>query len=201
MKDYIKNYTDAERRFFTEPVAFEKREDGVDENVIEGYAAVFNKNSEDFGGWHERIAPGAFSDVLKDNAVALFNHDMNLVLGRNGVNVSLTQDENGLKYKVQLPDTSLAKDLRELVKKGIIHQSSFAFTVAEQEWKHNDKQPSVRTITRIKRLYDVSPVTSPAYPDATVGARSFEANKPKEEEQGETMTPELLDWFIKIKNV
>ena len=70
MKDYIKNINEGERRFFAEPVAFEKREDGEDENVIEGYAAVFNKDSEDFGGWHERIAPGAFSDVLKDNAVA-----------------------------------------------------------------------------------------------------------------------------------
>lgn len=182
MKDYIKQLSpNAERRFFDNPVGFEKREDGEDENVIEGYAAVFNRDSEDFGGWHERIAPGAFSEVLQDNAVALFNHDMNLVLGRNGVNVTLSQDEKGLRYKVKLPDTTLARDLKQLVKEGIIHQSSFAFTVEEQEWKHTDKEPSVRTINKIKRLYDVSPVTSPAYPDATVGARSFEANKPKEE--------------------
>ena len=202
MKDYIKQLSpNAERRFFENPVGFEKRAEGEDENVIEGYAAVFNRDSEDFGGWHERIAPGAFSDVLADNAVALFNHDMNLVLGRNGVNVTLSQDEKGLRYKVKLPDTSLARDLKQLVKEGIIHQSSFAFTVAEQEWKHNDKQPSVRTITRIKRLYDVSPVTSPAYPDATVGARSFEAEKPKEDEGTPVFTPELLDWYIKIKNV
>lgn len=184
MKDYIKNYTDAERRFFTEPVGFEVREGKENENVIEGYAAVFNKDSVDFGGWHERIAPGAFSEVLKDDAVALFNHDMNLVLGRNGVNVSLTQDNVGLRYSVKLPDTSLAKDLRQLVKDKIIHQSSFAFTVLEQRWEHpkDETKPSVRTITRMKRLYDVSPVTSPAYPDATVGARSLAAEKPKEGE-------------------
>ena len=200
MKDYIKNINDAERRFFTEPVAFEVRDEKIDENIIEGYAAVFNKDSEDFGGWHERIAPGAFSEVLSDDAVALFNHDMNLVLGRNGANVTLEQDNKGLRYKVKLPDTTLARDLKQLIKDGIIHQSSFAFTVSEQEWKHNDKQPSVRTITKIKRLYDVSPVTTPAYRDSTVGARSFEANKPKEVE-GEVMNPELLDWFIKIKNV
>ncbi len=183
MKDYIKNYTDAERRFFTEPVGFEVREGKEDENVIEGYAAVFNKDSVDFGGWHERIAPGAFSDVLNDDAVALFNHDMSLVLGRNKVNVSLSQDSTGLRYKVKLPDTSVAKDLRQLVKDKIIHQSSFAFTVAEQKWEHpkDEKQPSVRTITRMKRLYDVSPVTSPAYPDATIGARSFAETKPLED--------------------
>lgn len=179
MKDYIKNYTDAERRFFLQPVAFETRDGVADENYIEGYAAVFNKDSEDFGGWYERIAPGAFTDVLQDNAVALFNHDMNLVLGRNGINVTLKQDEFGLKYRVKLPSTTLGNDMRQLIKEGIIHQSSFAFTVAEQEWKHADGAPSVRTLKKIKRLYDVSPVTTPAYPDATVGARSFEAEKPK----------------------
>lgn len=202
MKDYIK-HTDpnAERRFFTEPVGFEKREDGVDENVIEGYAAVFNKNSQDFGGWHERIAPGAFSDVVKDDAVALFNHDMNLVLGRNGVNVKIKQDDTGLKYSVKLPDTTLARDLRQLVKDKIIHQSSFAFTVAEQEWKHKEGEPSVRTIKKIKRLYDVSPVTSPAYPDATVGARSFEASKPEETKE-QPLTADLMNFKIMInKNV
>ncbi len=199
MKDYINNYTDAERRFFSEPVGFEKREGGVDENVIEGYAAVFNKDSEDFGGWHERIAPGAFSEVLKDNAVALFNHDMNLVLGRNGVNLKITEDATGLKYRLKLPDTSFAKDLRQLIKDEIIHESSFAFTVAAQEWKHTDKQPSVRTITKVKRLYDVSPVTRPAYKDATVGARNFEASKPKEE--GPRVSAEVYEIELKTKRL
>ena len=193
MKDYIKNIENAERRFLTEPVQFRAE----DENIIEGYASVFNNNSQDFGGWHERIAPGAFDEVLKDDAVALFNHDMNYVLGRNGVNVTLSQDERGLKYTVKLPDTSFAKDLRNLIKDGIIHQSSFAFSVKEQEWAHNKDGPSVRTIKKVKRLYDVSPVTNPAYPDATIGTRSFEESKPKEEER---ITPELLEWKLKILN-
>ena len=199
MKDYIKQLSpNAERRYFSEPVGFETREEGINENVIEGYAAVFNKDSEDFGGWHERIAPGAFSDVLNDDAVALFNHDMNLVLGRNGKNVTITQDDTGLKYRVTLPDTQLARDTRQLIKDGIIHQSSFAFTVLEQEWRHSEKkdEPSVRTIKKIKRLYDVSPVTSPAYPDATVGARSFEADKPQEEE--EPLTADLINFKLLI---
>lgn len=193
---------ETERRYFTEPVGFEVRDGKADENVIEGYAAVFNKNSVDFGGWHERIAPGAFAEVLNDDAVALFNHDSSMILGRNKVNVTISQDEVGLKYRVALPDTTLAKDLRQLVKDKIIHQSSFAFTVSDQRWEHpkDEKQPSVRTITKIKRLYDVSPVTSPAYPDATVGARSFEASKPKEQEPA--LTADLMNFKIIInKNV
>jgi len=193
MKDYIKNIDSAERRFFTEPVGFEERDGAKDENIIEGYAAVFNKDSEDFGGWHERIAPGAFSDVLNDDAVALFNHDMNLVLGRNSVNLTISQDDKGLKYRLKLPDTTLARDLKVLVKDSIIQKNSFAFTVAEQEWRHSESMPSVRTITRIKRLYDISPVTTPAYPDATIGARSFQSSKPEER-----MTAELTEDQITI---
>jgi len=163
-----------ERRFFISPVTFETRDGQADENIIEGYAAVFNRDSQDFGGWTERIAPGAFDDALGDDTVALFNHDPNQVLGRNGKNVKITQDANGLKYRIKLPDTSLAKDLRQLIKDEIISQSSFAFTVRAQEWKHEKDKPSVRTIKKVERLYDVSPVTYPAYIDTTVATRSFQ---------------------------
>jgi uncharacterized protein len=166
-----------ERRFFSSTVHFETREGGQDENVIEGYAAVFNKDSEDFGGWFERIAPGAFDEVLNDDAVALFNHDPNQVLGRNGKNVTITQDATGLKYRIKLPDTTLSRDLRQLIKDEIVSQSSFAFTVRTQEWEHNKDKPSIRTIRKVQRLYDVSPVTYPAYPDTSVGARSLEQIK------------------------
>lgn len=170
-----------ERRYFTSKVSFEEREGGKDENVIEGYAAVFKKDSEDFGGWYERISPGAFDDVINDDAVALFNHDPNQVLGRNKVNVKITQDDTGLKYRIKLPNTTLANDLRQLIKDEIISQSSFAFTVREQQWEHFKDKPSVRTIKKVERLYDVSPVTYPAYPDTTVATRSFTETKPKEE--------------------
>lgn len=180
--DYIKDVDkNAERRFFSEPLGFEKRAEGDDENVIEGYAAVFNKDSQNFGGWIERVAPGAFDDVLHDDAFALFNHEPNLVLGRNKKNVTLTQDEIGLKYRIELPDTNTANELKTLVKRGIISQSSFAFTVNTQEWQHSEDRsiPSVRTIKKMKRLYDVSPVTYPAYPDTTVAARSLKPESKK----------------------
>lgn len=198
MEDYIDKYKDGERRFFTEPVQFEVRDGVADENVIEGYAAVFNKASEDFGGWSERIAPKAFDNVLGDNVVALFNHDNNLVLGRSGVNVTLKQDETGLKYTIKLPDTTLARDLRQLIKDGIIHQSSFAFTVDEQEWRHVDGESSVRTIKKIKRLYDVSPVTTPAYRNATVGARAFAEEKRIEEK--DQLTADVMEIEFKLKH-
>lgn len=175
--DYIKKIdAEAERRFFTGPVDFELRADGEDSNVIEGYAAVFESNSQDLGGFHERISRGAFSPVLKDDAFALFNHDMNKVLGRNLVNVKLTQDDKGLRYRVELPNTATANELRTLIKDKIITQSSFAFRVGKQEWEHPEdrSKPSIRTITEMKRLYDVSPVTYPAYLDTSIAARGME---------------------------
>jgi len=168
-----------ERRYFSSQLQFEERDGVKDENTIIGHASVFNKDSEDFGGWIERVAPGAFDDVLGDDAIAAFNHDPSMIVGRNGKNMKLTVDKTGLRYVVKLPDTTLARDLKQLIKDEIISQSSFAFTVRQQQWEHFKDKPSIRTIVKVDRLYDVSPVTYPAYPDTTVAARSFQ--KPTED--------------------
>lgn len=170
MKDYIKK--DAERRFYSEPIGLEERAEN--KRSITGYAAVFNRDSEDLGGFVERIAPGAFDEVLNDPAMVLFNHDPNLPLAKNGVTAKLTVDERGLKYSFDAPNTSLGNDLLELIRSKTIDKSSFAFTVREQKWAEpdNKKDPAIRTITKIERLYDVSPVTYPAYTDTTVAQRT-----------------------------
>ena len=164
---------DKERRYFTSLIQFEEREGTKDENTIVGHAAVFNKDSEDLGGFIERISPGAFDDVLGDDTVAAFNHDPSQVFGRNGKNMSLSVDNTGLRYVVKMPDTTLGRDIRQLIKDEIITQSSFAFTVREQQWEHFKNKPSIRTIVKVSRLYDVAPVTYPAYPDTTVATRSL----------------------------
>ncbi len=175
MKDYIENIEKVERRFLTVELRTSK-----ESRVVEGYAATFNNDSEMFyGSWVERIAPGAFDTVLKDDAVALFNHDPNLILARNGVNMTLSQDERGLKYTFEAPNTTAGNDLLENLRNGNVKQSSFAFSVGEEKWTYSEEKgkPSIRTITKVERLYDVSPVTYPAYPDTTVGQRSFEGIK------------------------
>jgi HK97 family phage prohead protease len=166
-----------ETRNFTSVIQFEQRDGASDDNTIVGHAAVFNKDSEDFGGWIERVAPGAFDDVLGDDAVAALNHDTSLVFGRNGKNMKLSVDKTGLRYVVKLPDTTLARDLKQLIKDEIITQSSFAFTVREQSWEHFKNKPSIRTIVKVDRLYDVAPVTYPAYPDTTVATRCLKEER------------------------
>lgn len=181
MKDYISEIDKGERRFYSSEVRASKESRQVD-----GYAALFNSDSELlYGSFIERIAPGAFDEVLKDDTVALFNHDPNLVLARNGKTMVLVQDDKGLRYQFEAPNTTAGNDLIENLRNGNISQSSFGFTVAGEEWTYSEdrSKPSIRTITKIKRLYDVSPVTYPAYPDTSVGLRNFESLKKEYEEK------------------
>ena len=144
---------------------------------IAGYAAVFDTWSDDLGWFREKIQRGAFSEAIgKSDTVALFNHDSNLVLGRvsNGT-LRLKEDERGLYMEVDLPDTQAANDLYKLVERGDIKQQSFGFIVDGNEW---NKAKDERTITKVRELIDVSPVTFPAYPDTTVAKRSRDEVSP-----------------------
>jgi HK97 family phage prohead protease len=161
-----------------------------------GYASVFNAWSEDLGGFRERVQPGAFSNAVKASDIrALINHDPSLILGRtkNGT-LSVREDDTGLWMEVALPDTQYARDLAESVKRGDIDQMSFGFSVLSDDWVWADDGTIRRTIIEIDRLYDVSPVTYPAYPQTSVSARSrltelqgqnSEHQRAAEQEQGQ----------------
>ncbi len=161
-------YKDAEKRTMG---TIEVREAEGEEMILEGYAAVFNSET-DLGHFREVIKPGAFDDVMTNDVRALINHDPNLVLGRtkNGT-LELSQDERGLKYRVKLGAQQYAKDFYESVKRGDISQSSFAFTIDKQSW---NEERTVRSVDKVRQLLDVSPVTYPAYAAATVQARDLQ---------------------------
>lgn len=168
-----------ERRFTAGKV--EVRADGDGKvATVRGYAAMFDRRSENLGGFVEIIKRGAFDDVLRDDVRALFNHDANLILARskNGEGtLRFGADDAGLWYEFTPPDTQAGRDLVVSLKRGDVDQSSFAFSVRRegQEWKdEQDGKLMVRTITKVARLYDVSPVTYPAYPDTTVATRSLD---------------------------
>ena len=165
------------RTFSLDEKSFETREDGT--RRIVGHAAVFNQWSEDLGGFREQIAPGAFAEAINaDDVRALFNHDTNQVLGRNrSKTLTLLEDSRGLMSEIILPDTQLARDLEALMKRGDINQMSFAFHVnkEDQTWKKAGEEPWERTITKVSRLYDVSVVTFPAYPQTDAAIREMRA--------------------------
>lgn len=165
-----------ETRYFTTDIEVRNEGDGEQKSVV-GYGAVFGKMSEDLGGFRELIDKNAFDDVLGDDVRFLFNHDANYIYGRTtSGTLKLSVDDEGLFYEVDMPDTNSANELMVSMERGDVSQSSFAFSVKEDKWETKDGE-DIRTIMKVARLYDVSAVTYPAYPDATTGLRSLEAHK------------------------
>lgn len=144
--------------------------------TITGHAAVFNKDSEPMWGFVERVAAGAFTQTIKEDDVrALFNHDPNIVLGRNTAKtLRLSEDKEGLLVEIDPPDTQAARDLLVSIERGDISQMSFGFITRKESWQYSSdgKGPSIRTLEDVQ-LFDVSPVTFPAYPDTDVSVRSL----------------------------
>jgi hypothetical protein len=143
--------------------------------IVTGHAAVFNSLSEDiFPGVKERIMPDAFRDVLDNDVRLLLNHDPNHVLARTkSGTLKLSQDAVGLRIRAELPDTQTARDLAASMKRGDIDGMSFAFEVDPDDVKREERDGyELDTVYRVKRLYDVSVVTYPAYPAASANIRA-----------------------------
>lgn len=147
---------------------------------------MYESESLDLGGFTEVIARGAFDDVIPQSDVfALMNHDNNKILARSNHgkgSLTLSLDERGLKYEFDAPDTEVGNELLAFLRTGDINQSSFAFTVSSDSWEKDTNGFYHRTINKIDRLYDVSPVWNAAYGSATsVACRSFDEFKAEEE--------------------
>lgn len=167
--------TTDERRAFTGTIEF--RADGdTDGPVAEGYAAVFGRRSVDLGGFTELIDPAAFNKTITEaDVVALWDHRDEHLLGRvSSGTLRLSVDERGLRYAVDLPDTTTGRDVQELLRRGDVTGSSFGFRTIRDEWHEGDDGAVTRTLLEVA-LIDVSPVARPAYPDADVALRSFAA--------------------------
>lgn len=142
--------------------------------VLEGYAAVFNKRTVIWGLFEEQIAPGAFARALSENqdVRALYNHDYNQVLGRTkSGSLDLAEDETGLFTRTRVVNTDIGIRVVELVRTGTVDGMSFAFTIKKAEWdfaEEDEDRFDLRTITEIGMLYDVGPVTYPAYEQTSV---------------------------------
>lgn len=171
-----------ERRYVAE---LRKAEDDPESRRVIGYAAVFGSSSLPLMDWErgefkEVIDRNAFDGVIEQSDVfAVLNHDNSRgVLGRsvNGTgSLSLSVDDHGLRYEFDAPRTALGDELLEGLRRGDITASSFAFSVQDERWEEQEDKTYKRTILKIRRLYDVSPVYNPAYPDTSVAQRSLDA--------------------------
>lgn len=158
---------------------------------LTGYAATYDTLSNPIPGngsgtFREKISRGAFDNVVESpDTVLTLNHDKNLVLGRVGAGtLKLTADDKGLRFDCQLPNTTFANDLYENVRAGNMAGCSFAFLSADVDDTWDEGRETVlgavkrfvlRTISKFRKLIDVSVVTNPAYPGTAVSARNLAA--------------------------
>ena len=169
---------------------------------ITGYAAVFNSLSSPIGGqFRERILPGAFKNVRGEyDIISAVNHDDSQILGRRSAgNLELSVTKRGLRYSITPPDTSYVRDLIENIRAGNVQGSSFEFRVHDggDAWV-NDSGEMIRELRAID-VFEVGPVTRPAYPSTDVAMRSLEAwraaqddedpEEPQEDPAPEPQTP------------
>ena len=173
----------------------EIRADAESRNVY-GYALVFNSLSENLGGFREQILPEAVDGVIEESDImAVLNHDPSrgiLARSRYGAgSLTLSVDEKGLRYTFDAPRTALGDECLEYLRRGDITQSSFAFTVKEDSWEKQEDGTYIRTIKAFDRLWDVSPVFTPAYAETSVSCRRYQEILDEEKAENERKLAEL----------
>jgi HK97 family phage prohead protease len=137
---------------------------------ISGYGAIFDSEA-DIGPYREVIRKGTFARAIRErqDVRALLNHDSNCILGRTkSGTLALSEDDRGLRFVCELPDTSIGHDVLESVKRGDITGCSFGFRCVKDEWSRDRSTRELRDVD----LLDVGPVTFPSYDQTSVQARS-----------------------------
>jgi HK97 family phage prohead protease len=168
--------------------------------TIVGTATVFN-SAYDMGWYDEEMSQDVFTNSDMTDVVALFNHDANMVLARTkSGTLKLKVTGSAMEYEFEAPNTTLGNDLLEMVKRGDVYQSSFAFSVEAEDWQEREGMKPKRIIRGIKKVYDVSPVTYPANPDTMVAKRSYEQIAGKVDEELQSVIDICVKSEINIQN-
>ena len=165
-----------EERTYQFDVELRESEDG---KTMQGHASVFNEEANIGGMFREVVKPGSFKNTIKvDDVRALFNHDSNHVLGRNiAGTLKMKEDSKGLAVTIIPPDTQTARDLAISMERGDINQMSIGFQVISDRIVEDDESKlPLREIQEVK-LFDVSPVTFPAFVGTDIAMRSIEVHR------------------------
>ena len=166
----------------------------TENNTIEGYA--LNWNEYDMGSFMERIDVNALGELRDYDVHALYNHDYDHVLARSKYGegtLSLEQDQEGLKFRFDLPDTSTGNEVRTLVGRGDVDQASWAFTVKQERWENVRSEKPTRVIEKIGEMYDISLTPRGANPTTSVALRSLEKALQEAEPEQLTQNPETVE--------
>lgn len=191
MKEIRSAVRDREQRF-VQGTGASVRAEGDAALTIEGYGALFNRETV-IGYWfREVILPGAFTDSIADGDIRVaFNHDANFILGRTSAKTAIvSEDETGLRYEATPPATRA--DVVESIKRKDVTGSSFAFSIEsddDEEWDYSEVKAGKLPLRKIKRatLFETGPVAWPAYDDTTVSARAVAKVEEAKQQRAEAL--------------
>lgn len=164
-----------DRRYFKGLEIRKAKEGSSSIGTLVGYAAVFDQRSQDLGGFVEVIKPGAFKQSLErgDDVRALWQHNADDVLGRRSNDtLRIKEDSKGLLVEIDLPDTQVGRDVKALVERGDVDGQSFGFRTMKDNWNREKDGRYVRELLQVD-IFDIGPVTYPAYLGTSVEARSM----------------------------
>ena len=161
-------------RMFSAPLATapaaEHRKIFDTDYYVEGYATTFNDPYELCYGIREQISPGVLDGADLTDVIMQYDHE-GMVFARNRAgNLHIASDSHGIFIAADLGKTAAARELYEAIDAGLVDRMSWAFTVAEESW---DNENDLRTIMRVKKVYDVSAVSIPANDATAISARSL----------------------------
>lgn len=161
--------------------------------TVEGKAVTFNSETCLYGDVFETIAPNAFDGVNLSDVRALYGHEHNSLLGRTkSGTLALDVRADGLYFELQLPNTTLGRDVYEMVQRGDLSECSFGFTVEEETWRE-DNSGYHRTIDKIGELFEISLVPFPAYSDTNVSVAKRGADELKRKKRALELRLSLLE--------
>ena len=173
--------------------------------IIEGYAITFDKPAtHQYGSrkFTETIKKGALDKTDMKDVPMRYNHnDTWLIIARTrNKSLKLTVDDVGLKIEAELLDTQSNRDVYKAIKAKLIDKMSFAFRVADggDTWTFGENE-TVREVTNIAKLWDVSVVDTPFYDSTSIYTRSFELLESEEKRLESLNEVELLKQKIKLK--
>ena len=166
-----------EGRSYRAVVEMRAVEDGM---IVDGYAATFNQpytlwESDGYTVW-EQISPTAFDNTDMSDVIMQYDHEGRVFARISNGTLELSTDNHGLHVRADLSGTEIGRQLYEEIKGGYTDKMSFGFTVDTDEriiTEENNQYTVLRTITGIRKLYDVSAVSLPANNATEISARAF----------------------------
>lgn len=180
--------------------ALEFRAAENEEFVVEGYATTFNDPYElyeyDGVSYMEQVDRHAFDDADMRDVIFQYDHSGKVYARLKNGTLALNIDDHGLHIRADLSKTESSRQMYEEIKSGLVSEMSFAFTVKEDSY---NSETHTRTITKIKKVYDVSAVSIPANPNTDISARSYFEGVIEEEKAERLRAEERARQIKKIK--